>query len=181
MCRRSLLSGSRQRYPQPATLRLRVPHQARWSLPSRRTPGPDFATCGQPRHEPSREWIADEADLDGDTLDDADEVTGRVVGGDQAEGCPAARREAVDDPLDCHVRITVDLNPHRLSRLDVRELCFLEIGDHIDRSHWHDVQQRCPRCDETSGADLPVADDAIDRRTYLGIVEIDFGEVACGL
>ncbi|MNN51710.1 hypothetical protein D3C81_1663690 [compost metagenome] len=61
------------------------------------------------------------------------------------------------------------------------QLGFLEVRHDpyiIDR---HDIEQGNARCDETTEANLTVTDHAIHRCVYHGVLEIDPGEITCGL
>src|SRR3546814_21181329 len=76
--------------------------------------------------------------------DDAHEIAGRIVGGDQAKGRTAARREAVDKSVQRHVGIAVDADAYRLAGADMLELRLLEIRDHIKiRSEERRVGKEC--------------------------------------
>ena len=60
------------------------------------------------------------------------------------------------------------------------DLGFLEVRHDpyiVDRN---DIEQGGARRDMSADADLAIADDAADWRTYHGAVEIDLGEIACG-
>src|SRR3546814_6937503 len=73
--------------------------------------------------------------------DDAHEIAGRIVGGDQAKGRTAARREAVDKSVQRHVGIAVDADAYRLAGADMLELRLLEIRDHIKIGDGNDIER----------------------------------------
>src|SRR3546814_7374284 len=63
--------------------------------------------------------IAAQPNLHRHALDDANEIAGRIVGGDQAKGRTAARRAAVDKSVQRHVGIAVDADAYRLAGADM--------------------------------------------------------------
>src|SRR3546814_2474273 len=91
-------------------------------------------------------------------------MAGRIVGGDQAKGRTAARREAVDKSVQRHVGIAVDADAYRLAGADMLELRLLEIRDHIKIGDGNDIEQRGAGRHEPADAHLAIADDARDRR-----------------
>src|SRR3546814_11934670 len=81
----------------------------------------------QSGHQAAGKRIAAQPNLHRHALDDAHEIAGRIVGGDQAKGRTAARREAVDKSVQRHVGIAVDAAAYRLAGADMLELR-LQIG-----------------------------------------------------
>src|SRR3546814_8986612 len=67
----------------------------------------------QSGHQAAGKRIAAQPNLHRHALDDAHEIAGRIVGGDQAKGRTAARREAVDKSVQRHVGIAVDADAYR--------------------------------------------------------------------
>src|SRR3546814_10245218 len=104
-------------------------------------------------------------------------MAGRIVGGDQAKGRTAARREAVDKSVQRHVGIAVDADAYRLAGADMLELRLLEIRDHIKIGDGNDIEQRGAGRHEPADAHLAIADDARDRRPNASIVKIDLREL----
>src|SRR3546814_17304715 len=104
-------------------------------------------------------------------------MAGRIVGGDQAKGRTAARREAVDKSVQRHVGIAVDADAYRLAGADMLELRLLEIRDHIKNGVGNDIEQRGAGRHEPADAHLEIGADASDRRPNARIVKNDLREL----
>ena len=141
----------------------------------------DLDARGQAGHEAAGQWIADKPDLHRNALNDANEVPCRIVCGKQAEGRPAAGRKAVHHAFKRLVRVAVDGDADALTGPDMFDLGFLEVRHDPQIVDRNDIEQGGARRDKPADADLAIADDAADRRTYHGVVEIDLGEIARGL
>src|SRR5258707_717619 len=70
-------------------------------------------------------------------LDDLGEIPGCVVGRQQAELGAAGRGEALDPPLERHIRVGVDRHLGDLPRPHSGQLCLLEIGRDVDLQQRH--------------------------------------------
>ena len=105
-----------------------------------------------------------ELDAHGNALHDLGEVAGCVVRRQQRDLRAGRGRDALDLAAQLLTRETVDGDLDRLARCDVRELGLLVIRDHIDLRQRHDVDEVGADVDVVAGLDLPLADDAVERR-----------------
>ena len=79
------------------------------------------------------------------------------------------------------VRETVDGDVDGLARLNPRELRLLVVGDHIDVRQRHNIDEIAADIDVVARLNLPLADDAIERRHDLGVTELEPGGGQRGL
>ena len=117
-------------------------------------------------------WFLSSCDTDRDALHDLGEIAGRVVRRQQRELRAARRRDALDAAVQGLLRETVDRDFDRLARLDMGELGFLVIRDHIDVRQRHDIDEVGADIDVIAGLHLTLAGDAVERRDDPGVAEL---------
>ena len=97
--------------------------------------------------------------------------------GKQAESRSAAWRKAVHHAFKRLVWVAVDCDTDALAGPDMFDLGFLEIRHDPHIVDRNDIEQGGARRHQPADANLAIADDAVDRRTYHCAVEVDLSEI----
>ena len=104
-----------------------------------------------------------------------------LIGRQQRKFLAAGRRDAVDVAFDGRPRIGVDHDADRRALADAGKLRFLEIRDHIHRSERHHGHELGAGLHVLTDAQATVTDDAVDRRSDIGIAEVQLRLLLHGL
>jgi len=112
-------------------------------------------------HERAERSILVQDDLDGNALHDLGEVARGVIGREQGEGAPGARRPALDMACENEIGEGVDGDACGLTDAHIRHLRLLVVRDHPDIGQRDDGNDLRADVDELAGADLALADETI--------------------
>ena len=114
----------------------------------------------------------DQLDPDRQPLGDLDVVARRVLRRQERRRGARGGAEPLDPPPEDAMRVGVDVEVDRVADDDGVELALLEVGVDPDPLHGPDRHQRLPRRDLVPRVDGPVLDVAGDRRSDLGIAQL---------
>ena len=98
-----------------------------------------------------------------------------LSGGSSVNTEPAAGAMLSTCACELAMAIGVHRDRHRLTRTDALELRLLEIGIDIDVVERHHIAEPLPHHDEVAGGNQAIGEDAVDRRTHRGEIEIALG------